>query len=324
MSTSAAVAYFAFNRPRHTALTLDALARNQRAASTNLYIFVDGPRNSAEALVVAEVVKLAGAANGFRNVSVHISSDNQGLYRSVTQGVSRVLDETGSVIVVEDDLMTSPFFLTYMNDALDRYANASQVGCIHAYSPPINMLPEYYFMKGGDCWGWATWADRWKLLNHDSKALIYGILDHGLLNDYLSIYGHHALAHLVARARLSNQSWASNWHASLFLAGKYTLHPGHSFVENIGNDGTGSHSSASDDFRTQLRTTYDGMDAIRIEHCKECARLIRNFMDGVHKDNWHRRIYRWLVTQRLILDCRRIHAQILYARVHEGSPDSEL
>ncbi|WP_266169824.1 hypothetical protein [Dyella subtropica] len=296
MTQYAPIAYFAFNRPQHTARTLAALSANPEAAETDLHIFVDGARHALEQPAVDEVLRLAHATEGFRSVSVHASPSNQGLYHSITQGVSRVIGHTGRVIVVEDDILVSRHFLAYMNDALNTYQDLRQVGCIHAYSPSADGFPDYFFLRGGDCWGWATWADRWLLYRADTRGLVHDLVASRQLAAYLDVNGHHSLVHLVKRAKGRNQSWASNWHASLFLANRLTLHPGQSYVENIGNDGSGTHAAISDVYSTSVTSSYDGIHTVPVAHNDVCARIMRDFLDDVAHESPGRKLRRVLIT----------------------------
>lgn len=308
MTSFAPIAYFAFNRPQHTARTLEALSANPEATSTDLHVFVDGARNALDQTAVSDVLRLARAVTGFRSVSVHAAASNQGLYQSITQGVSQVVEQAGRVIVVEDDILASPYFLSYMNDGLDIYRDIPEVGCIHAYSPAMPSFPEFFFLRGGDCWGWATWADRWHLYRADTRQMIHEIVAKRQLTAFLDINGHHSLAHLIKRAKGKNQSWAANWHASLFLAGRLTLHPGRSLVENIGNDGTGTHASVSDAYSTSIATSYTGISQPRTEHDERSARLMRDFLDDVAHDSPLRRVRRKLITTWLIVQAVAIYA----------------
>ena len=305
----APIAYFAFNRPAHTARTLAALAANPLAKATDLHVFVDGARNEAERSLVTKVLDTVRTVPGFRTVVVHASETNQGLYCAITGGVSRVLAGAGRVIVVEDDILVSPFFLTYMNEGLDRFESDLRVGSIHAYSPPIAGLPDHFFLRGGDCWGWATWTDRWSLYREDTRELVSELVANGQLDAYLNIYGHHSLVHLIKRAWGRNFSWASNWHASLFLAGKLTLHPGRSHVENIGNDGTGTHAADSGIYATDTTESYDGIGTIHVLHNNDCAKAMRDFMDGVARETPYKTFRRKLITLLFKWNARLIFAK---------------
>lgn len=219
-------------------------------------------------------------ATGFLDVRVRCASENYGLYKSITGGVSDVLSASNRVIVVEDDILVSPLFLKFMNDALDRYAEERAVGSIHGYSPPVDDLPDFFFMRGGDCWGWATWADRWRLFDADARRLLHRLVTGGEVRSFACTYGLQGLRHLVRRARGKNQSWAAHWNASLYLNSRLTLHPGRSLVQNIGNDGSGTHSNASDRYNTSLASDYCLPSVLPLRHDPVAGARIRSFYDS--------------------------------------------
>jgi len=272
--TLAPVAYFAFNRPWHTARSLKALGANPEARATDLFVFIDGPRNDSERSSVEKVVETARQETGFRSVTISHAAENLGLFRSITSGVSHVVAKSGKIIVLEDDIVVGPWFLEYMNAALLRYAGDPSVGSIHAYSPNLEDLPDYFFLPGGDCWGWATWADRWALFKPDASQLLREIMARKSPAEFASSHGWQSLLQLVSRAKGRNESWAILWHASLFLAGRLTLHPGNSYVRNIGNDGTGTHAGQTGIADVALRTAPPGAlpDKVAVD-CSSAAKL---------------------------------------------------
>jgi len=241
-----AICIFAYKRPTHLKRVLDALAANPLAAGLPLIVFVDGPRGEADQAAVAEVVAAAHQAKGFLSVEVRPNPENLGLYRSLTGGISEILAEYESIIVLEDDILTSPYFLQFMLDGMELYQDSPEVGSITGYTPPITQgLPETFFLRGADCWGWATWRDRWALYRHDAKAMAREIRDRGLAREF-DLLGHYPyLAMLEGRAAGKNNSWAICWHASCFLAGKLILYPGKSLISNIGLDNSGEHCGPS-------------------------------------------------------------------------------
>lgn len=275
----APIAFFAFNRPVHTARALAALALNAEAADTVLYVFIDGPRCTADEPLIAEVIGIAEKASGFRNVQLITSISNRGLYQAITSGVSHVLSEAERVIVVEDDIVVSQQFLKYINVALQTYANDLRVGSIHAYTPPACDLPEFFFLRGADCWGWATWKDRWILFNRDARDLLCRLVRSGELSNFSRVHGVHTLRHLIRRSMNRNQSWAAHWNASLFLEHRLTLHPGRSFVQNIGNDGTGTHSKVSSRYLTSVIDSFESIPKMQVKHDGIAALAIRRFYD---------------------------------------------
>ena len=277
--THAAIAFFAFNRPAHAARSLSALAANPDAAKSTLHIFIDGPRNSEELERVQSVREVARQAQGFANIEVHAADSNQGLFSAITNGVGHVLSKHDRVIVVEDDVEVSPCFLAYMNEALARYRNDARVGSIHGYTPPITGLPDYFFLAGGDCWGWATWNDRWSLFEPNPATLLRALAERQLLRAFIASHGAQSLLQLVRRAQGRSQSWATLWHASLFLAGRHTLHPGKSFVYNSGNDGTGSHAARSTAHDTLAIARFEGVLPSDVSQDTHAANALSRFLD---------------------------------------------
>ena len=257
-----AICIFAYKRPAHLKRVLDALASNPPAASLPLIVYVDGPRGEPDQAAVAEVVAVAQQATGFFSVEVRPSHENLGLYRSLTGGISEILAEYETIIVLEDDILTCPYFLQFMLDGLELYKDSPVVGSISGYTPPITQdLPETFFLRGADCWGWATWRDRWALYRHDAKAMAVEIRDKGLAREFDLLGNYPYLKMLKGRAAEKNNSWAICWHESCFLAGKLILYPGRSLVSNIGLDNSGEHCGPS----ALMFTMIDDARAIKVQ-----------------------------------------------------------
>ena len=172
-STLAPILLFVFNRPDHTRQTIDALRRNTLAAQSHLFIYSDAPRNEKDAESVNEVRRMIATVEGFKEVTIIARDENRGLARNIIDGVTTQVNKYGKVIVLEDDLITSPHFLTFMNDALDTYHDETRVGHIYAcdYTQEPS-LPDTYLIRFTGSWGWATWDRAWKLFNPDGKALL--------------------------------------------------------------------------------------------------------------------------------------------------------
>lgn len=244
--TAAPIALFVYNRLEHLSQTVKALAANELAAESNLYVFADGPRTEEAAIKVQAVRDWLPSIVGFKSIKIVHRTHNLGLAKSIISGVTELVGKYGRVIVIEDDLITSPYFLRYMNDGLNLYADTPQVACISGYIYPIdNRLPESFFLRGADCWGWATWARSWNLFNPNGRQLMEEIEKRKLGYAFDLSGGGPYTAMLKAQVRGLNDSWAVRWYASAFLAGGLTLYPGRSLVQNIGNDGSGRHCPES-------------------------------------------------------------------------------
>lgn len=239
---TAPVCLFVYARPSHTQRTIEALAQNHLANETDLIVFSDGPKREEDATQVAQVRAYLESVRNFRSVRIQCRENNLGLARSIISGVSETLDIHKNVIVLEDDMVTSPYFLNYMNEGLTRFENDDRVISIHGFSYPVSQaLPGAFFLKGADCWGWATWQRGWALFNPDGQHLLDSLRARELLRafDFDGAYPYSKM--LDKQIKGQNDSWAIRWYASAFLAGKLTLYPGRSLVHNIGNDGSGTH-----------------------------------------------------------------------------------
>ncbi|MCK9238811.1 sugar transferase [Desulfocurvus sp.] len=239
----APVALFAYNRPRHLARTLRALAANPLAARTPVVAYADGPRGPADEAAVGEVRAVLARARGFASLRVVPCEANLGLARNIIAGVGETLAAHGRVIVLEDDLLTTPGFLEFMNRALDAYQDEERVAAVHGYVLPVPGLPETFMLRMTDCWGWGTWSRAWKLFEPDGAGLLARLRAAGLTRTFDLDGAQHYTAMLEDQIAGRNDSWAVRWYASTFLAGRLGLYPGRSLVRNIGLDGSGTHGA---------------------------------------------------------------------------------
>ncbi|MGZ3921921.1 MAG: glycosyltransferase family 2 protein [Bacteroidia bacterium] len=243
----APIAFFVYNRPAHTKQTLDALAANDLSSESVLYVFADGAKENESNEIkerIREVRELIRKENRFKKIIIKESSNNKGLANSIIEGVTGVLNENDSVIVLEDDIKAGKGFLDYMNKALGLYANNDEVGCIHAWNYSFDKIETNdttFFLRGADCWGWATWKRSWKLFNPDGRELLNAIVQGSREYSFNRNGTYPFLKMLEEQISGKNNSWAIRWHASLFLNNKYCLHPVRPIVENIGFDNSGTH-----------------------------------------------------------------------------------
>lgn len=274
----APVALFVYARPDHARRTVEALLDNPEAVDTDLIVFSDAAKTPDKAAAVEEVRRYVDSIQGFRSVTVYRRPFNFGLAKSIIEGVSQVLSEHDSIIVLEDDMITSPHFLKYMNDGLARYANDDRVISLHGYMYPVSdPLPEAFFLRGADCWGWATWRRGWALFNPDGQFLLDELRRQKLLNafDFNGAYGYSAM--LQGQIAGSNDSWAIRWYASAFLANKLTLYPGKSLVHNIGNDSSGTHCGTSTALDVGLANSPIDLSGIQVKPSEKAAKAIERF-----------------------------------------------
>ncbi len=294
----APVVLFVYNRLDHVQQTVAALRSNTLAPVSDLIIYADGARTAAASSAVAEVRAYLPTITGFNSVTIRPRGKNFGLAQSIIQGVTEVLQQHERIIVLEDDLVTSPHFLTYMNEALVRFADDARVVSIHGYSYAVTQpLPEAFFLPGADCWGWATWRRGWACFSSDGGALLDEIKRRKLSFsfDFNGAYPYTQM--LKAQIKGANDSWAVRWYASAFLAGKLTLYPGRSLVHNIGNDQSGTHCGVSTRYDTMLSQTPIDLSQVAVEPSEVARHIFADFLRQTQGRLWQRWLRR--VVQRL-------------------------
>ncbi len=273
------VAVFAFRRPGHLRRTLDALARCPEASLSRVTIFCDGPRSDSDRVAVEQVVEEAKRPRPFLSVDVVVHPENQGLSAAITTGVSKMLSQHESVIVIEDDIVTAPGFLRFMNDGLHRFATDERVISIHGYSYPTSPT-EPFFVRGADCWGWATWRRGWALYEADGAALLRRLRAERLIDDF-DFNGSYPYSRMLEdQIEGKNDSWAVRWYASAFLAERLTLYPGRTLVQNIGTDGTGTHGAWTGRFTDELAEAAPDLSTIEVSESDIARAAFESFFRG--------------------------------------------
>jgi hypothetical protein len=242
----APIVIFSYNRPRHLKMTIEYLKKNELASESGLYIYSDAAKSDKDIEKVTEVREYLKTVDSFKSLKIIERKKNFGLAKSIIDGVTTIVNQYGRVIVLEDDLITSPYFLNFMNDGLEIYKNDSKVcqimgySFIETYKDEFN-LEDTYFIKGANCLGWATWKDSWRFLNIDSYELIATIEENKLQKSFDRDNSYNFMKMLKQQSQGKVDSWAIRWHASAFINNLYTLHPLKSLVFHTGNDGDGTN-----------------------------------------------------------------------------------
>lgn len=255
----APIILFLYNRLDHTKRTVEALQRNDLAGESDLYVFCDGPKNDStqeQIKKVLEVQDYADTIEGFKHVFVQKQQVNKGLANSVISGVSEVIEKYGKVVVVEDDILTHPFFLRYMNDCLDTYQDRKDIYMIGGYNYNIKIPHSYrddvYVVYRSCSWGWATWKECWDLADWE-------VSDYQLMCNNMSLQskfnrgGGDMFPMLKAQMEGKIDSWAIRWDYSMYKHDALCLHPIMSMCDNCGLDGSGVHcSNMPDNFTAKM------------------------------------------------------------------------
>lgn len=247
-ATPAPIALFVFNRPDHTRKTLEALAANYGASDSELTIFCDAARKPEEIKLTEEVQAIARNATGFKSVHVVAHQKNMGCAASIIAGVTEVLERHDRIIVIEDDILTAPATLRFLNAGLEKYQDYKTVFNVTAWAPPMEEsdIPNDYpydilFVPRFNCWGWAIWKDRWRQIDWNMSDYETFRNSPALQKAYAH-FGTKELVNLVHRQmRGEINSWAVRADYSRFKHRLVSACPFFSFTRNIGFDGSGTH-----------------------------------------------------------------------------------
>ena len=236
------IVLFVYNRPYHSRQTVEALRKNELASESELFIYSDAPKNSEAKQAVKEVREYIRTIDGFKKVTIIEREKNWGLAANIIDGVTKIVNEYGKIIVLEDDLVTSPYFLKFMNDALEFYRNEKRVWHISGWNYPIEKIDsaDVFLWRVMNCWGWATWSDRWHYYEKDVDKLIGSFSKEDIkrfnLDGTENFWGQ-----VLANQKGEIDTWAIFWYATIFKHGGLCVNPVQTFVDNIGFDGSGIH-----------------------------------------------------------------------------------
>lgn len=279
MTHLAPIALFVYNRPQHTRRTLAFLKRNLLADESRLFIFSDAAANQQDEEKVNETRELIKQLDGFKSIKIIERKDNLGLAANIIDGVSELVKSYGKVIVLEDDLLTSPYTLKYFNAALRKYQEEERVMQISGYMFPLKQpedLPETFFFRATTSWGWATWERAWNHFEPNIEAL-YEQFDKKKIKSFTVDGSMNYWKQFIDFRKGKNNSWSIRWYASVFLNNGLVLHPHESLIENIGHDGTGVHSIIEDTYQVSISKKIFQTFPDQIEENREALTAIKYF-----------------------------------------------
>ena len=281
MENLAPIALFVYNRPWHTRQTLEALAANEWADRSVLYIFADGAKSEAteEQLAQIQAVRqLIRSRQWCKEVHIIERRRNWGLADNIIDGVTQIVNQYGRIIVLEDDLVTSPGFLRYMNEALELYANEPKVMHISGYMFPVKLpsISTTVILPFSWPWGWATWRRAWNYFRYDPHELFFAICSQQRLYEFNFKDSYPFSSQLEANVIYSLKTWAVRWYASIFLQNGLALYPAFSLIRNIGHDNSGEHCDTTTIYDSPM-TERISIAKRKIQACRESMAIIRKY-----------------------------------------------
>ena len=262
----APIVLFVYNRPEHTKKTVESLLKNINAGKSSLLVYSDGPKNDFDANKIRIVRNYVRDLKGFHKIEIVEREKNLGLANSVITGINDVFNLYDCVIVLEDDVITAPLFLNFMNDALEFYQDDMKIFSVSGYPYPIK-IPNVYNQEvfisfRTSSWGWGTWKNRWEKADWELKDFDNFFSDKKS-QMLFNRAGEDLIQMLIAQKRNEIDSWAIRWSYTHFKNNAYCLYPVRPLCKNIGTDSSGTHSSSSEKLSVELDQSGRGFELSR-------------------------------------------------------------
>ncbi len=243
----------------HTRLKLlkkciNSLKKNKLANDSTIYIFSDGPVNKKQIKKISKVRLFLKSLDGFKKVKLFFRKKNYGLSKNIISGVSDILKKEKNAIIIEDDLIFDKFFLEFMNISLKKYEKKKMVWHISGwnYNIDLKLKEDAFFTRGMNCWGWATWRDRWKYFEKKPSKII-NTWDKNKIKKFNFDDSINFFSQIEKNDKKILNTWAIFWYAKIFEKKKLCLNPKKTFTENIGESSSATNTKSIDKiFSTNL------------------------------------------------------------------------
>jgi hypothetical protein len=237
------IAVFAYSRPLHLQRSLESLSNCLDVDRCDVFIFCDGPREGVDRDSVFENRRVAHEWSRSLKAKVIEREHNYGLTRSILSGITDICSEYGRIIVLEDDIVVSPYFVQYMLAALERYQSDERVFQVSGFMYPVGVPTRHgsLFLPVTTSWGWGTWQRAWRHYDADMTGADQ-MLSSSRTRYRFNLDGSFPYADmLMAQRSGSLATWDIQWYWTVFKANGLALYPSTALTQNIGFDGSGTH-----------------------------------------------------------------------------------
>ena len=280
---NAPIIVFAYNCPDHLSQTLDALSKNRQAESSDVFVFIDGPKKESGMPLQKEVVSTAKSFESrFKSMTLNVSEKNKGLANSIIGGASAIIEKYGRAIILEDDAVTSKSFIEFMNGALDFYENDPTVWSVGAYIVPIELPEDYKHSviktQRVSSSAWATWKSRLKKTDWDVSDYKKFLRSPKIRRGF-NRWGEDRSSMLDDQMNGRIDSWAIRFDYSMYKNGMYNIVPLKSLITNIGHDGSGTHTASVSYGENPFKASYEELpESLSFSHIDTDERIRREFI----------------------------------------------
>jgi len=291
----APIIIFSYNRPKHLKKTLCYLKKNILSKKSEIFFFSDGPKskNKKDLKKINSVKKIIKNTNGFKKKNFIFHKKNIGLKKNILGGVSHVLKKYPHAIVLEDDIIVGKYFLDYMNQGLNFYKNKKKIWHISGWNYDFKIygtdFQNYntFFTKNMNCWGWATWKNRWKRIITDPDFFIKK-MNNKKIYDFNFSNSLNNWSQLMRNKKNKLNTWAIFWNATIFYHNGLCLNPVKSLVKNIGFDGSGENSFPQQDDKSKISNTKNFLFSKKLKENFDLRdKIIFHMKQRNKKEKWN-------------------------------------
>lgn len=279
VDSPAPIVLFCYNRPWHLQQTVESLKKNTLASLSDLIVYADGPKNVSDNQSIKEVRTILQNITGFKSVTIIAAEKNRGLSNSVIAGVTEILNQVDRVIVMEDDLLSTPDYLSFMNQCLETYQDRSDIFSVTGYCPPFSIPDSYYsgtfLAPRASSWGWGTWKHKWEKSDWNVSDFQKFRHDTASIKRFTE-GGEDLWPMLYKQQRGVIESWAIRWSYCQFKNNAFGLYPTKSKIRNIGTDGSGTNFKST----THQHDSELSSEPLKLEvNVQPDDQLLKSFQD---------------------------------------------
>lgn len=240
----APIIVFAFIRKDTLERVINSLKKNYLSKDSHLFIFIDGPRNDNDTQLSTNVKKYCESVDGFKSITIHTNKINKGLDPSIIDGVTEIINKFGKAIILEDDIITAPNFLNYMNFCLDKFENDDRIMSVSGWGIDMKIPSDYkydaFLLGRSSSWGWATWKNRWQSIDWDIHDWNKFKKDKKSIKSF-NRYGGEDMFSMLKKCMNGGNMWDIRFCYNMFKMNKYSIVPLISKTKNIGFDEFATH-----------------------------------------------------------------------------------
>jgi hypothetical protein len=244
MNNLAPIVLFVYNRPVHTLNCLNSLKLNKLAKDSDLFIYVDYVSNRNDEINIQnnkKVIEVINQEKWCGTVTIIYREINFGIEKNTIEAVSELLNIYGKVIVIEDDLILSNSFLSFMNEGLEAFKSEDKVKQICGCNllEFVDEKTDAMFLPISSSWGWGTWQRVWKQIDFNEKNIYLTQKEQYVFN-IENTFPYYTM--LTKQFEMQGKNtWDILFWLATFKQKGLVLYPKMNLVSNSGFDGSGVH-----------------------------------------------------------------------------------